>query len=147
MKKSFGNLLRITVLATIFSLTGLVLSGAVMAEQCVDNGDGTVTDNGSGLMWQKETAGTMSWYNAVNYAVGLNLGGKTGWRLPARNELQRLYYSPCKSKMSKQPLYYWSSTTYDRVTDLAWLVFFGDGDVHSALKFYSYNVRAVRAAQ
>ena len=147
MKKAFRNFVRITVLATIFSLTGLVLSGEVMAQQCVDNGDGTVTDNGSGLMWQKETAGTMNWYNAVNYAAGLNLGGKTGWRLPARNELQGLYYSPCKSKMSEQSLYYWSSTPYARVTDLAWLVFFGNGDVYSALKSYSYYVRAVRSAR
>ena len=33
-----------------------------------DNGDGTITDNVTGLMWQKTDAGEMTWENAVNNA-------------------------------------------------------------------------------
>jgi len=149
MKKAFGNLLRITFLATIFSLVGLVMAGAVMAaEQCVDNGNGTVTDNSSGLMWQKETAGPMNWNDATSYAAGLNLGGKPGWRLPTKDELIGLCnYSPCKSKMTVRSSYYWSSTTYAYDTHYAWLVSFYYGYGFSVYKSDSDYVRAVRAAQ
>jgi len=148
MKKAFSNLVRITILATIFSLTWLVMSGAVMAQQCVDNGNGTVTDNGTGLMWQKETAGPMDWNAAMSYAAGLNLGGKTGWRLPTKKELIGLYNSPCKSRMTVEWFYYWSSTTYAYDTaGFAWFVGFHRGYDGHAGKSFSYYVRAVRAAR
>jgi len=120
-----------------------------MAEQCVDNGNGTVTDKGSGLMWQKETAGPMSWEAAMGYAAGLNLGGKTGWRLPTADELQGLFVSSCKSRMSavSYSSNYWSSTTIANYTSYAWRVSFHDGFVHGDYKSRSYLVRAVRAAQ
>ncbi|MDK9717634.1 MAG: DUF1566 domain-containing protein [Trichlorobacter sp.] len=148
MKKAFSNLLRITVLATILSLAGLVMSGAVMAQQCVDNGNGTVTDNSTGFMWQKETAGSMNWQNAMSFAASLSLGGKTGWRLPSRQELITLYSSPCKSQMSVVSFNYWSSTTWSERESYAWLVNFSNGDVSArGYKSYSYYVRAIRAAQ
>ena len=40
-----------------------------------DNGDGTVTDNVTGLMWQQADGGEMTWENAVAYADSLTLGG------------------------------------------------------------------------
>ena len=80
-------------------LTGLFLSGTAFADRCVDNGDGTVTDNGTGLMWQKATAGPMNWNDARSYASGLSLGGHSGWGLPNRDELSGLYHSPCKEMM------------------------------------------------
>lgn len=147
MKMAFSNLLRITVLATIVSLAGLVMSGAVMAQQCVDNGNGTVTDNSTGFMWQKETAGPMNWNAAMSYAAGLDLGGKTGWRLPSRQELIALYSSPCKSLMSVVPLFYWTSVTFYDHKSYAQRVNFSTGIVVVGAKFGSNYVRAVRAAQ
>ena len=147
LKKAFSNLLRITVLTTILSLTGLVMSGPVMAQQCVDNGDGTVTDNSTGFMWQRETAGPMNWQDAMNYAASLNLGGKTGWRLPVRQELIVLYSSPCKSQMSVVPLFYWTSVTFYDHKSYAQRVNFSTGIVVVGAKFGSNYVRAVRAAQ
>ena len=144
MKKSFGNLLRITVLATILSLAGLAMSGAAMAWQCVDSNAGTVTDNISGLMWQKETAGPMSWEAAIGYAAGLNLGGKTGWRLPTKDELLGLYHSPCLTMMSARKEGYWSSSAYASYEIYAWLVHFYDGYAGPGVKTFSYYVRAVR---
>jgi Protein of unknown function (DUF1566) len=76
-----------------------------------DNGDGTVTDNITGLMWQKcsvgqnndstcsGTAAVYTWYQASgtydatynpssqDVCGSLSLGGHTDWRLPTKKEL------------------------------------------------------------
>ena len=51
-----------------------------------DNGNGTVTDNVTGLMWQKTDSGEMTWDNARTGATTLNLAGYTDWRLPTAQE-------------------------------------------------------------
>ena len=54
----------------------------------IDNGDGTVTDNGTGLMWQQATApGTYTWEQALVYCENLDLANHTDWRLPTVKEL------------------------------------------------------------
>ena len=79
-----------------------------------DNGNGTVTDNNTTLIWQKcsvgqnndatcsGTAKGYTWYQAVgeynasynsttqNVCGALNLGGTTGWRLPSKKELMSI---------------------------------------------------------
>jgi len=65
-----------------------------------DNGDGTVTDNVTGLMWQQspDTDGDgdidaddkLSYDEAVARASTLKLGGYTDWRLPTIKELYSL---------------------------------------------------------
>lgn len=52
-----------------------------------DNGDGTVTDNNTGLMWQKTDGGEMTFENAVKYCESLSLAGYNDWRLPVNHEL------------------------------------------------------------
>jgi len=55
----------------------------------VDNGDGTVTDNATGLMWQQADSGSgLDWENALAYADGATLAGYDDWRLPNIKELQ-----------------------------------------------------------
>jgi arylsulfatase A-like enzyme len=56
------------------------------APSFTDNGNGTVTDNNSGLMWQKTDSGEMTWDNARTGATTLNLAGYTDWRLPTAQE-------------------------------------------------------------
>lgn len=55
------------------------------------NGDGTVTDNVTGLMWEQNDGGEMTFPNAQAYVATLNssksLGGYSDWRLPTSNEL------------------------------------------------------------
>ena len=68
-------------------------------ERFVDNGDETITDHESGLMWKK--ADTMidlkKWVNyqdAVDYARELKeskFAGYGDWRLPNRDEMSTLY--------------------------------------------------------
>jgi len=48
-----------------------------------DNGDGTITDNITGLMWQKTDGGEMTIENASTYCANLSLGNYTDWRLPS----------------------------------------------------------------
>ncbi len=52
-----------------------------------DNGDGTVTDNNTGLMWQQtpETE-KMTYDEAIEYVENLELAGYTDWRLPTIKE-------------------------------------------------------------
>ena len=55
------------------------------------NGDGTVTDTATGLMWQQADSGRgMNWQGALAYAEGLALAGHTDWRLPNAKELQSI---------------------------------------------------------
>ncbi len=57
-------------------------------KQLFDNGDGTVSDIATGLMWQQSTApGDYSWEEALLYCEGLELAGYSDWRLPNHNEL------------------------------------------------------------
>ncbi|MEX1312088.1 MAG: DUF1566 domain-containing protein [Candidatus Sulfomarinibacteraceae bacterium] len=57
----------------------------------VDNGDGTVTDLATGLVWQQSDSGAgMSWEEALAYAEDLELAGYDDWRLPNAKELQSI---------------------------------------------------------
>jgi hypothetical protein len=135
-----------------------------------DNNGGTVTDNKTGLMWQKCSAGqnndptcsgsasTRTWSNALIYCNELSLGSQTDWRLPNVKELESLtvdtIYNPSINTAfypRAQPLNYWSSTTSIRYQDSAWAVHFYHGGVRSQFDFqkdsHSYYVRCVRGGQ
>ncbi len=90
-----------------------------------DNGDGTITDNNSGLVWQQTppVQGT-TWDEAVEYCEKLELGGYTDWRLPTLKELfsisdfsqgwpylDTLYFKLAGGVVSKDQQY-WSSHKY-----------------------------------
>ncbi len=51
------------------------------------NGNGTITDTVTELMWQKTDGGEMTIENATIYCDTLTLGGYTDWRLPNCHEL------------------------------------------------------------
>ena len=90
-----------------------------LANHYTDNGDGTITDNITQLIWQKMLNTTaLTWEQALTYAEGLTLAGASDWRLPNIKELQSLndesatnpsvnttYFSAIGMKN------YWSSTT------------------------------------
>ncbi len=78
---------------------GEVQAGATLAY--VDNGDGTITDVNTGLVWEKlsddgsihDRDNTYSWTNAFAVKIAaLNAGGgfagRTDWRVPNRKELE-----------------------------------------------------------
>ncbi len=55
-----------------------------------DNGDGTITDNVTGLIWEKEMGAKMSFVAAFEKASDSNLGGYDDWRVPTIKELYSL---------------------------------------------------------
>ncbi len=56
-----------------------------------DNSDGTVTDEATGLTWQKADSGKpMDWKAALAHAEGLTFAGHDDWRLPSVKELQSI---------------------------------------------------------
>ncbi|MHC4932818.1 MAG: Lcl C-terminal domain-containing protein [Planctomycetota bacterium] len=55
-----------------------------------DNGDGTVSDLNTGLMWQKSSDRKVTFRDAVAGAGKLQLAGHTDWRLPTIKELYSL---------------------------------------------------------
>lgn len=108
----------------------------------LDNGDGTVTDRSTNLMWAKNDSGmTMDWVEALESAEGSNLAGHRDWRLPNSKELQSLvdygktdfpaintkfFDTSVKSFESEQDAYYfWTSTTQGDFKQTAAYVPFG----------------------
>ena len=55
-----------------------------------DNGDGTVTDLNTGLMWQKTPGDKVTYDEAIAGAERFNLAGYDDWRLPNIKELYSL---------------------------------------------------------
>jgi len=56
-----------------------------------ENGDGTVTDRATGLIWQQADSGAgMVWQDALDYCEDLALAGSEDWRLPNPKELQSI---------------------------------------------------------
>jgi Protein of unknown function (DUF1566) len=121
----------------------------VPSPRFTDNGDGTVTDNLTGLTWLKDASclGQQEWDPALaaantlahgNVACGLMDGSVAGdWRLPNRNELTSLMdlgtFNPTLPAghpfINFDPSFYWSSTTLAGDPVTAWGVSFSFGDV------------------
>ena len=56
-----------------------------------DNGDGTITDNATGLMWQQSDDGnSYDWEEALYMAKNLEYAGHDDWRVPSAKELQSI---------------------------------------------------------
>jgi hypothetical protein len=57
----------------------------------VDNGDGTVTDTDTGLVWQQADDGVeRNWEDACQYCQDLVFGGYEDWRTPRIDELRTI---------------------------------------------------------
>ncbi|MFH1245833.1 MAG: DUF1566 domain-containing protein [Candidatus Omnitrophota bacterium] len=119
-----------------------------------DNGDGTVTDIRTGLMWPKDgtglgyaSGGTKTWNDAIDWALGLSFAGYDDWRLPNINELLSFQQVTWGHYQGQPTGYYWSSTTHARSTTYALDVSFGNGSVGHGGKTSSYYVVAVRGGE
>lgn len=55
-----------------------------------NNSDGTITDNVTGLMWQKDMGAKITYAAAFVKADTMTLGGHTDWRVPTIKELYSL---------------------------------------------------------
>lgn len=140
----------------------------------VDNGDDTMTDRTTGLVWPKDggtpsvgscTGGTMTWYAALEYVKCLNDRGYLGhsdWRLPNVNELESLtngsnfisYWLKRQGFRNVVNDRYWSSTTspvnssYAFFVELDWgSVAYEDKSVNFVFGNIDVYVWPVRAGQ
>jgi len=120
-----------------------------------DNGDETVTDNNTGLMWQQGEGGEKTWEDAISYCEGLSLAGHTDWRLPNIKELNsitdyNIYNPPIDTNFFPEVNVpnYWSSTTRASHSSYAWNVYYIYGNISNCGKSTnSLYVRCVRAGQ
>ncbi len=105
----------------------------------VDNGDGTITDRATDLMWMQDDSGAgMFWEDALGYAETLSFAGYDDWRMPNAKELQSILdYTRSPDTTSSAAIdpvynvtsitneegvadypYYWCSTTHARYVDI-----------------------------
>jgi hypothetical protein len=130
-----------------------------------DNGNGTITDHATGLIWLKNANpfGSKSWIEALSLCAnlasgqaGLTDGSTAGqWRLPNRKELMSLMdFGQFKPALPvKHPFQnvqlgnYWSSTSYAGQAARAWYVdiksgFSGtNGKIGGKFPYYIWPVR------
>ena len=124
----------------------------------VDNGDGTITDNTTFLVWQKsENSSEYTWYLATGTyernqnPLSENVCGD-GWRLPTIDELDGLdfnYLNGCMAstffpdaKTNKD--FYWSSTSDAGNQDKAWNILWNMERKFTDYKASHYHVKCVR---
>ena len=97
------------------------------------NGNGTVTDRETGLLWQQKDGGEMTWEHAQEYCSALSLGPKTGWRLPSNQELFTIldHRNPKpavdKAFTKTEAEYWWSSDMRADDPSRVWSVNAGGG--------------------
>jgi hypothetical protein len=152
----------------IISCSGTGQDGEIQAgvawpsPRFTDNGDGTITDDLTGLMWTKNVNladDDKTWQQTLDFVKGMNAGtysnfGYTGWRLPNRKELYSLIdfseYGPAIPLQNPfnnvLAIYYWSSSTFTSGPGSSWSFSIWDGSVQTGGKSTqgSYYVWPVR---
>ncbi len=131
-----------------------------------DNGNGTITDNGTGLMWQKcqlglsgssctnGSATTHNWQQALDQADSNILAGYSDWRLPNHKELYSIVehrcYNPSINTIYFPNTYsndFWSNSPVAIGSDYTWIVNFNYGYYNGNGRYDSQYVRLVRFGQ
>lgn len=158
--------LRRTGQTTIYATgdDGAIQAGVAWPTQrFTDNGDQTVTDNLTGLMWPKYVNfPSRTWQDAINDIAAMNAGagtfGHKDWRLPTVNELQSLVNLQIPNQedwlnavgghnspfVNAHGYFYWSSTVAAALPNSAWMVNMHWGDVNmwdKSVDIYFWPVR------
>jgi hypothetical protein len=137
-----------------------------------DNGDGTVTDSASGLMWMRCSLGqswqggncvgelaSVDWIEAQRAAKETNSSGSyffSDWRVPKLPELAMIIERQCHNPRINLAIFpntaaekYWTSTTRpgDESNDDRYALSFGPDGVRPVEKDERNHVRLVRTAK
>jgi hypothetical protein len=137
-----------------------VAAGAPNLESYTDNGDGTVTDNITGLVWQQAVATTTNdagasssyaWSDAAAYCATLTLSGHNDWRMPSLIELESIVdYGQTPPSIngtffpSTPASLFWSSFLVTGSTSIARGISFYQGRMYDYDITSARNVRCVR---
>ena len=134
----------------------------------MNNGDGTVTDNLTGLIWTQNAGtptvgscagGYKTWQGALDYVTclnSMNYLGHSDWRLPNVNELESLINADEPNSatwltdqgfIGVQSYIYWSSSSNAGSTGYAWIVSMWYGYVYGGNRTYGGYVWPVRSGQ
>jgi len=127
-----------------------------------DNGNSTITDKSTGLVWKQcveglsgatctaGTATTYTWDGALQLATMVNLvtfAGYADWRVPNLTELESLVTQNCInpsiniSLFPSDPVsFVWSSSPLEDRSSIAWIIGFDYGEIGHGIRFYSYDV-------
>ncbi len=171
---SAGNIKSgVNIFGVTGSYNGVECSGTLSAlGRWCDNGDGTVTDMNSGLVWLKDAGcvGSMVWADSVVWAsilydgstafgtldCGLADGSAEGdWRLPTRKEFIALT-TGTEDVLTGSPYFfaniqstgYWASNTDASLMTYAWrMVMFSGGEGLGEKTIEGYYVWPVRDGQ
>lgn len=159
----FRHLIRYLLMACLLAGAGHALA----AKSYSDNGDGTVTDPTTGLMWMRcamgqkwdgsdciGAAGGYNWTDANALTGTTKFAGQSDWRLPSMRELQtvvdRTGSNPATDVVAfpnTPASYFWSASALAGNSNGAWYVYFNDGFAYGYNKSYAFQVRLVRAGQ
>ncbi len=131
-----------------------------------DNGNGTVTDLATGLIWKQCAEGlsgagcaagsvaSLTWAQALQRAADADFAGSALWRLPNKKELASLVEWRCvvpainaRFFPNTPAAWFWSSSPYASYSYHAWIVDFSYGNVYGNDKVNAPHVRLVRGGQ
>ena len=127
----------------------------------IDNNNDTITDQATGLMWQKDgSSKKMKWSEADNYVKDLNqqrFAGFSDWRLSSLEELgtlmkstekrieSQLYAHFIDPIFSKKQAWCWSSDNQSH--NMLWFISFNEGTVKIGNTSFRNYVKAVRSEE
>jgi hypothetical protein len=128
-----------------------------------NNGNGTITDTKTGLMWQQDgnASGKLFWKAALEYCKNLRLAGFSDWRAPTIDELKVLLnisvgdgdteneksrdsYLNNNGFKNVQSYGYWS-VTFNEGTNAGRIVYMSLGRISSYTKDDKSGIIAVRS--
>jgi len=138
----------------------------------VDNGDGTVTHNLTGLTWAQCADGksgakcdvgflqSVGWQNALARVVAANAAnylGHNDWRMPNIKELESIVENCGLNPAINTTVFpvdpqdvhaeYWSSTLDVQTVSKVWYVLFGEGATSTNARFSPFALRLVRGGR
>lgn len=140
-------------------------------ERFTDNGDGTVTDKTSGLMWMRCALGQdwrgetcvgeaqgYAWDSIQAAAEGVNASGEhffSDWRVPGLRDLAMIVERECQNPRinltvfpNTASAFFWTQSTPEEAEEnRAYALSFGPEGVESHARTLSHHLRLVRTAQ
>jgi len=156
----------------------LVVGGACGAQTCkydsiaatapasrfTDHGDGTVTDQATGLQWKRCTEGQTwsggrctgtpsgyAWPQALQRAAAVSFAGKGDWRLPNYQEAIAIVEEACSAPAVDAAVFpatradwYWTSSPELDDARYTWALNFDDGEVSEIPVWDRHWIRLVR---